>query len=439
MHPFTLAIDDADTPWGGCTTHALFLTLQDLDGIVELTDYPLLVRLDPAVPRKTRGNAALVLRGYSSLPVERLAELVWDRLDSYAAGRRPPGKGPGLAVVPTNRPWRNPTLRSLYVMGLRDYIPLTVAFRAARVSGVLAAGGSGVVGAVASLASLAPWDPYSFELIAYRDGGERCLNGDPLVESAISAECWGNYDLAKGPIASPAGPDPVLAGFRGSSLDCLQAYRGTLCSSPSGWVIFRSNQHTGVHVGFHMEARPYRSVRLLARVDSPPRIVPGGHVLLEVSGGPTVAFYRETGRLAWAARMLAPGDLVIVEGSLIPRQGSLTLAAEALTIVRAGQEYELVAPRCPRCGSRMKSMGRGKGYRCPKCGYRDPKASPIRVWVQRRIIGGRLTSPPRSARHLTLFHEARPRRSWSGLPKPLPPRCFYSPGTRLPPIVEGEC
>jgi len=27
-------------------------------------------------------------------------------------------------------------------------------------------------------------------------------------------------------------------------------------------------------------------------------------------------------------------------------------------------------PRCPRCGARMKSAGRGKGWKCPKCGYR---------------------------------------------------------------------
>ena len=436
--PFTLAIDDADSPWGGCTTHLLLGFLASHHRLLLLVDYPLLVRLAPGVPRKTRGNAAVALRGYSRVPLEDLLALAYEEAGAYAS-RRPPGKSPGVAVAPGWDAWRDPGLRALYLEALRGYMPRGHAIEAARRRGVLVAGGTGAVGAAAALAALAPWDPYTYELIAYRDGGGRCLDPDPAAESRVPDGCGGNYDLyTRRPAAAPGGPDPVLAGFRGSRRVCLQAYTGLLCSRPRGWVLYRSNQHTGAHTRAYGAARPYASLRLHGLVESTPRVLPGGHVLVEVAGA-TVAFYRETGPLARAARLLEPGDEVIVEGVLVPRGRGLTLAAEALWARGPGARVLRVAPRCPRCGSRMKSLGRGKGYRCPRCGYRDPGARPLELRAPRKAPAGRVTAATSGARHLTRLPWLPPAMGWEPLDPPLPASCFYSTTSEPPPVLGGDC
>ncbi len=436
-HPFTLALDDSDTPWGGCTTHMAALLLERLDGRILLEDYPLLVRLFPGVPRKTRGNAAVVVRGYSRDPPEALLEeaLSWAR--DYSANS-PPGKEPGAALHPSTTPWRVPRLRLLYKRALREYVERREALSTARASGTLAAGGSGLTGAVASLAALAPWDHYTFELIAYRDGGERRLHGDPRAEATIPACAWANYELdPPRPAAAPGGPDPVLAGFRGAEAWCLSGYEPLLRTRPSLWAVYRSNQHTGGHTA-HWRPLPYRGARVRLRIGDPPRVLAGGHVVLQANSeiGVDIAFYRETGPLGRAARMLQPGDMVLVEGVVVPRSHGPTLAAERIIVDRVTQRWRLLAPRCPRCGSRMKSMGREKGYKCPRCGFRDPAARPVRVWTPRRLLPGTIVPGVSGARHLTVFPWWRPGRG--------PRRGVFSVGcfvsrSGLPGAVLGEC
>jgi len=435
-HSFTLSLDDADSPQGGCTTHLAVLLLEELADRILLTDYPLLVRLYPGVPRKTRGNAAVVIRGVSRDPPGRLLEHAYKRALEY----RPPGgpgKAPGAAVYPGSRPWRDPKLRALYRRALSEYVPESIVKRVASSTRVRAVGGSGLTGAVAALAALAPWDDHTYELIAYRDSRPRRLRSDPTLEAGVPACAWGNFDLQAGRLAAaPGGPDPVLAGFRGDEPWCLAGYEGVPEEPPTVWAVFRSNQHTGGHTR-HWDPYPYRGVRLRLRAGSPARRLPGGHLVLEGPGGLGVAFYRETGPVRRAASMLLPGDDVLVEGIVVPRSHGSTVAAESVRVLRVEQEYRELAPRCPRCGRRMKSMGAGKGYRCPACGYRDPGARPVRVWVPRRLLPGTVTPGPSAARHLTRF----PWRSPGGVPvtgRLYPAGCFVS-RRGVPRAVSGEC
>jgi len=58
-----IGFDDTDSPKRGCTTYIAALLVEKLSSIgVSFTDYPNLVRLNPNVPWKTRGNGALCLR-----------------------------------------------------------------------------------------------------------------------------------------------------------------------------------------------------------------------------------------------------------------------------------------------------------------------------------------------------------------------------------------
>jgi tRNA(Ile2)-agmatinylcytidine synthase len=57
-----IGFDDTDSPNGGCTTYVAALLVEKLSNMgVTFIDYPRLIRLNPNVPWKTRGNGALCL------------------------------------------------------------------------------------------------------------------------------------------------------------------------------------------------------------------------------------------------------------------------------------------------------------------------------------------------------------------------------------------
>ncbi len=380
------------------------------------------------------------MRGYYRGDPRDLYEAALQYAQEYVE-ERPPGKEPGAAMVEYTDAWRVPRLRSLYTRALRDHVPRGDAEDALRASGALYSGGSGLVGAAAVLAANAPWDPVTYELIAYRSldrlGEPRCVTGDPRAESVLPPCTWANYDLYTGrPVMAPGGPDPVLAGFRGSMPWCLARAGRLLCEETSLWALYATNQHTGLHTRRHPHSppRPYQSLRIRAVVASQPRELAGGHVVVTVEhawGRLDAAFYRETGPLRDAARLLRPGDHVVLEGVVVPRSIGPTLAVEALTVSRLSRETLRLAPRCPRCGHRMTSMGRGKGYKCPRCGHRDPGARPLLLELPRRLLPGRYTSTVSGARHLTMFE-------WWPPASGGPPRgvysveCFVVPGPEPP-------
>src|SRR5512139_936345 len=58
-----LGLDDTDSTQNGCTTYLSSLLVSKLAQLnVKFIDYPNLIRLNPNVPWKTRGNGALCLR-----------------------------------------------------------------------------------------------------------------------------------------------------------------------------------------------------------------------------------------------------------------------------------------------------------------------------------------------------------------------------------------
>ncbi|MFO1535851.1 MAG: hypothetical protein ABR586_09320, partial [Thermoplasmatota archaeon] len=83
-----LAFDDTDGPEGGCTTHLAFRVLLELPRLA-LAGLPRLVRLNPNVPWKTRGNGAVVLPlGLPEGPSVRVGELRGREILAFPEGRR---------------------------------------------------------------------------------------------------------------------------------------------------------------------------------------------------------------------------------------------------------------------------------------------------------------------------------------------------------------
>ncbi|HID06127.1 MAG TPA: DUF1743 domain-containing protein, partial [Armatimonadetes bacterium] len=273
----------------------------------------------------------------------------------------------------------------------------------------------GVVGALAAVGNSLNGD-HTYELLAYRTeewrGKPRTVSRESVVEmdKATKPRTFGNLDPETGRVLiTPRGPDPVLYGIRGEDPHTLLKAAGIVRSEEpvERWVIFRTNQGTDSHLRWIEspgEVKPYRAVAFRAVVHGEPRTIAGGHVIFRVLFKGVVfhcAAYEPTGGFRMVARSLIPGDLVEVYGGIRPVDGLLTVNLEKLRIVKLARNVELRNPACPRCSSRMKSMVRGKGFRCKRCGFRNPKARKLELELPRGLKPGLYIPPPRAHRHLT--------------------------------------
>jgi len=436
-----LGLDDTDSPRGGCTTYvaALLVDLLHRSG-AEFVDYPNLVRLNPNAPWKTRGNGAICLRFLCDRAV---LDDVWDtalKLVEENSDLEHEETHPGLALLVGDVPvpvrlFAKKTIRGL--TSLDEALGLYARYRIRALGFKL---GRGLVGALAAIGEQLTGD-HTYELLAYRTrerlGHPRGVDPRSVVEmdEATRPFTFNNYDPGTGRIlVTPRGPDPVLLGVRGESPDIvLKAFRMLRIGEPvERWVIFRTNQGTDAHLVHRTvrELRPHLPAVIRGEVSDVPKMISGGHVILQVSDGTgevDCAFYQPSGELARVALSLWPGDAVEVAGGVkLGPGGRLTLNVEKLRILRLARKLVPENPRCPRCGKRMKSMGSGKGFRCPRCGHRDPEAKKVWREIPRDVSPGLYLPPPRSQRHLT-----KPLRRY-GLEKygpPGPPRgTWFWPG-----------
>ena len=412
-----VGIDDVDSPRGGCTTHLSSLVVEKLDGRVEFLDYPRLIRLNPGVPWKTRGNGAVALTLNAEDP-EFVIEVVEASLKEYVERFLNPQSQPVAVVLEGRVPEH---VRLMGLRAVRDIIPLSFALKVAEraKARILPADPSrlrGVVGALSAIGVELEDCDYTYEVITYRReeywGEPRRYNPESvkILDRLLFGEVFLNFDYeVEQPLIFPSGPDPVLYGVRGESpeavakaLDIVEVYEPV-----DRWVIFRTNQATDMHLERKSisTVRPYQSVIVTGEVVGEPRVVRGGHVIFRVrddTGEIDVAAYRPTGILALKCRKLRGGDLVEAAGVVRPPSSKhgLTLNLEKLRILKVATTYRHVNPKCPKCGSRMTSAGRGKGFKCRRCGFRDPKASKVKVPVDRDLREEVIVPPPRAFKHL---------------------------------------
>lgn len=420
-----MGFDDIDTPFGGCTTHFAALILIDWikENKIKLIDYPNLIRLNPGVPWKTRGNGAVVLRfkADSYEEVIDLLEEAYSRALDYLGKHHHPQHHPVIGVYIGELSDR---IKWLGWKAVHDLIPLNLVdkildkekdktmYKLLRENKK-----RGLIGVFSAIGYRMINTDYTFELIAYRS--EEFIDKPRQVDSESIKQMdklYGqdmilNYDHeAERPLAVPHGRDPVLLGIRGESPEVLEkAYSILKISEPVPIrLIYRTNQHTDAHlrrINDLSEALIYRGVRVRVKVASIPRRIIGGHVVFKVADGKRtidVAAYEPTAKLRDIVEKLLPGDEVEVMGIVRPhssRHGP-TINLEKIHIIMVKPLIKLENPKCPKCGARMKSAGRGKGFKCPKCGYRDPKAKKIVRIIKRDLEPGWYEPPPRAFKHL---------------------------------------
>jgi len=412
---FHVGMDDTDSSEGMCTTFLCYSAVKRLlkkDG-TQLMDYPHLIRLNPNIPWKTRGNAALSLQLKTILPRQEVFEFFSKIVQEFATSPRA-NSGlvlhEGLAIPKEVEEFSR---RALFtVASLREARDLVIKFG---MQSLELRRGQGLVGALSSIGNLLRFD-HTFELIAYRRNltKKRHLDLAKVVQmsEARFPETFNNYDQKFDRIMiMPHGPDPVLCGIRGESARWVhRAFQDLLpIQNLQGYMIFRSNQGTGEHLNQTLDlanVMAYTSAKVAGTVLTDPVTEMGGHVFFKLgndNGEISCACYEPTADFRTVVARLTKGDEVEVAGG-IRKPSSLhpkMLNLELLKPLKIQPLISFLNPLCPSCGVAMKSKGRNQGIACERCSYSVHTFKKTRQ-VNKRELDLKLYIPPIKAhRHLT--------------------------------------
>ena len=416
MHILQVAFDDTDSREGRCTTHLAFKVVEHLkkkQGVV-LVDYPLLIRLNPNIPWKTRGNGAVCVR----LKVQDTDEVI-DYIKQAVEDGSAIGSGANPAIAFLEGDYVPTKLREFSALAMCDIMSKQMSEKVAKAVGIqyfTFGNGQGLVGSLGAMGCVLEGD-YTFELIAYRKqknwGRPRVIEKESVIKFSIDTYpyTFNNYDRNQGRVLiAPHSPDPVFFGIRGESPDIVELALSVLHTEEEieGWTIFRSNQGTNMHLQHEIriaDIKAYTAGYIRCKVSSKPYVIEGGHVIFTVKQDSVempAAVYEPTG-LANVATKLEDGD--IIEIGVGVRKGTTKhpkiLNVEYLRVLKLAPVYEMLNPLCQMCGKRMKSEGKNKGYQCDRCKHKDYNTKKILILQERRIKTGLYIPTPKAHRHLT--------------------------------------
>jgi tRNA(Ile2)-agmatinylcytidine synthase len=422
-----VAIDNTDSTDWMCTTFLATELIRSM-GHYDLIGHPRLVRLNPAVPWKTRGNGAICLRfgrrgGQESIigrldgedvlargkclePAmeEEVMERTLDIVERWS--RTSEGASPGVVVSRSKPP------PGLYWSAVRRILARHEVEEAlnrckARYDGL--ADSRGIIGAAAAMS----WRPRdrTYELLSYRERGrwgtERYLDKGSVIDmDRRFPTTFNNYDVEEDKVAiAPSSPCPILFGIRGEDpVQLLEANDTPISETSAGHLVFLTNQGTDDHIISNWRTlEPNSSYSITGKVIQEPRALEGGHVVLAMeSGGNEIELtaYEPSKGFREVIRDLIVGDRIRVMGEL--RESPRTLNVEKLQVIDTEERFHKVSnPLCPSCGKSMKSVGRGKGYRCRRCGTKASDKDAAIVRQNRSLIPGWYQPPVSARRHLS--------------------------------------
>ena len=441
-----------------------------------VTGFAALVRLNPNIPYKTRGNGAVVFSVNEGDPRDRkvvFKELIG--LIERESRRKDENTNPGLVVTDDHFGIHHyvRTIREVHDIGeIKEVLSrkTNTMFRSF-------GNGRGLIGCVGALSWFGNFRDkamdHTYELISYRKPEYRKRTRLVDKERVILLDrelgnTFNNYDHANDKaLIYPNSPCPVLFGVRGEEPGELERVLDILdCREMERWQIFVTNQGTDDHLVPRklIEIENYTSVIAEGTVMDTPWVIRGGHVFFHVTdNGHSIlaSAFEPTKGFRNIVKALLPGDRIRLFGGvkgeeknvshdpyneqptfenvgftrreLAPKGAGASLMhrsragilgnirrsihppfknggtrreftpegagdlkshrSEAVILLfpadkRTGAAGEfskciniekmevisLVAdqikthnPSCPECGRRMKSTGKGKGYRCRSC------------------------------------------------------------------------
>jgi len=404
-----VGIDDTDSPGGMCSTYLAVLMIEELERRgMRVEGFPRLIRLNPTIPYKTRGNGAVSFLVETD-SLDDVMEVV-DELILKFSELNHENTNPGAVFVDYERDDVMNALSRFALKAVRDVVSIDEAlfiigkYMIPHLKYKL---GRGLIGALAAV-GLELYD-YTLELLAYRKPERFGLEREYDEESFYEADektypgTWDTVDRHnRVVVAVPGSPDPVLFGIRGDDLSAIKEAFDIVKTEPvDRYMLFVTNQGTDMHL-IHdnevIELKNYRSYILKGEVTDEPYDIEGGHVFFSIEtrfGLIKCAAFEPTKQFRNVIRKLKTGDVVEVYGSMKKN----TINLEKINIVKLAEVYVEENPRCPICGKKMESAGRRQGFRCKKCKTKADKK--VLKKVPRDLEEGFYEVPPCARRHLS--------------------------------------
>ncbi|MDI6917097.1 MAG: tRNA(Ile)(2)-agmatinylcytidine synthase [Thermoplasmatales archaeon] len=422
-----IGVDDTDSVKGGCTTYLATEIIKEFQEY-DVIGYPRLVRLNPNIPWKTRGNGAVSIKfgkgagkkflvgeienkkyyGYSGFKNDR-------NISMNDAGKRlekimnkyaffdDKNTNPAFVIME-----KKPE-QGLYWDAVRKIVNLDYVKKILKQNNALYHGYKNKRGLIGASSAVA-WRPKdkTYEVITYREkkkiGSERNVNEESVIKMDKKFPfTFNNYDyINKKIIIAPSSPCPVLFGIRGDKTVLLNPMKTIKSEKIERWLIFETNQGTDEHLVRKKirNTKAYDSVITKGKIVSKPKTIIGGHVIFPISENNhqiDCAAYEPTKNFRNLVRELVKDDVVTVFGGV--REKPLTVNVEKIKIEKLAEVYEKLIPVCPKCNKKMKSIGKAQGYRCRRCGVKTKEIETKKI--ERKINPGFYEVPVCARRHLS--------------------------------------
>ncbi len=407
-----IGIDDTDSPKGMCTTFLSYKIVKFLEKQkAEFVDYPSLIRFNPNIPWKTRGNGAVRLTIKTRNPNKIKKEII-QFITNYSDTKN--GANPGLVF------FQNQSIPQSFHKFSRLALWKLISRKTAKdfisnnkIDSFYLGNGQGLVGAIGAIGY--KFSDHTFELLCYRKksqfGKKRIINKNSVkkMQSITFPETYNSFDNENDRVLiTPHGPDPVFYGIRGESVKSV-VLASTMVDTDEeldGYMVFKSNQGTADHLKNELQAndlRPYTSGFLVGKVCSKPVTEQGGHVFFSIQVGDKkirCGVYKQT-KITKTAQDLIPGDKIRLGGGIrkASKNYERVLNVEFLDVIKLEKNILLTNPTCKTCNKKMKSKGNRQGFECFRCGNKSFSKSSLEI---PRKIQRKLYLPAISAhRHLT--------------------------------------
>ncbi|MBC8516825.1 MAG: DUF1743 domain-containing protein [Nitrosopumilus sp.] len=407
-----VGFDDTDSPKGMCTT---FLAYKIVDLLqkqkTEFLDFPRLIRFNPNIPWKTRGNGAVSMKIKTKNP-SKIKNQIKNLVEKYSDTKN--GANPGLVFFESDSIPSEFTKFSK--LALWQLINRNSAKKFAKKNNLeihYQGNGQGLIGAIGAIGY--NFHDHTLELLSYRKkpkfGKERKISNKSVkdMQEKTSPDTFNSFDTKKGRVLiTPHGPDPVFYGVRGENVDSLLYATKILKTTEKldGYMIFKSNQGTGDHLKNELNfenMKPYASGKITGIISNMPKIVKGGHVFFKIISKNHefwCAVYKPTGMTSIASNLLK-GDKICVGGGVRKASKNFPriINLEFLDVISLAKNTSLSNPDCKKCNKKMKSKGVNQGFQCIRCGAKAPRKITIK---NSRKIKNQLYLPEISAhRHLS--------------------------------------
>ena len=375
-----IGFDDTDSPKGMCTT---FLAYKIVDLLkkqnTQFLDFPKLIRFNPNIPWKTRGNGAVSLKIRTKNP-SKIKNQIKQIVEKYSDIKN--GANPGLVFYENDTiPKQFTKFSKLALWQLINRKQAKIFATKNNLEFFYQGNGQGLIGAIGAIGY--DFKDHTLELLSYRKnskfGKKRKLftQSVKIMQEKTFPYTFNSFDVKKNRILiTPHGPDPVFYGVRGENVDSLLHATKILKTDEklAGYMIFKSNQGTGDHLKNELNIenmKPYASGKITGVISNEAKIVKGGHVFFSISSDGHelwCAVYKPTG-MSSVALGLIKGDKVCVGGGI--RKSSKNhpriLNLEFIDVMYLEKNLVNSNPICSKCNKKMKSKGKNQGYQCIKC------------------------------------------------------------------------